>query len=95
MVYVKEEFISEFIEATRLNHKESIKESGNLRFDVLQSTTDITKFMLYEAYESPDAAIAHKDTEHYILWKNKVAPMMAKPREGIPYKILFPTERDK
>ena len=35
-VYVKKNFISEFLEATIENHRNSIEEEGNIRFDVLQ-----------------------------------------------------------
>ncbi len=65
-VYVKPENIDDFIEATIENHEASIKEPGNMRFDVLQSMTDPTRFLLYEAYQSEEEAAAHKETEHYL-----------------------------
>lgn len=89
-VYVKPEFVKDFIEATRENHENSIKEAGNLRFDILQDAQDATKFVLYEAYESEQAVLAHKETDHYFKWRDKVAPWMAKPREGVKHKLLFP-----
>jgi autoinducer 2-degrading protein len=89
-VYVKPEFISDFIEATRINHENSLKESGNLRFDILQDANDPGKFVLYEAYNSQEAVLAHKDTPHYNQWRDTVAPWMEKPREGIKHKLLFP-----
>lgn len=46
-VYVKPEFIPQFIEATQRNHEHSINEPGNLRFDVLQDHNDPAKFVLY------------------------------------------------
>jgi len=94
-VYVKEEHVDDFINASIPNHQGSVQEPGNLRFDVLQSTTDPTKFLLYEAYESEEAAAAHKKTEHYLKWRETVADWMAKPREGVPYKVIAPTVRDK
>lgn len=89
-VSVKSEFSQLFIEATRENHESSIKEPGNLRFDILQDANDANKFLLYEAYISEEAAAAHKETPHYIRWREKVAPWMAKPREGIKHRLLFP-----
>lgn len=94
-VYVKKEHIDDFIEATAKNHTESIKEPGNLRFDVLQCLDNPSHFLLYEAYESEESAKAHKETEHYKKWRDTVANWMIKPREGIPYKILYPKERDR
>jgi (4S)-4-hydroxy-5-phosphonooxypentane-2,3-dione isomerase len=92
-VYVKPEFIDDFIEATRVNHENSVKESGNFRFDILQDSTDPSKFILYEAYESDLAAAAHKTKAHYFEWRDKVAPWMAKPREGVKKNMLFPSSK--
>lgn len=90
-VYVKPEFIKDFIEVTRKNHENSVKEPGNFRFDILQDSQDPGKFILYEAYESDAAATAHKNTAHYFEWRDTVASWMAKPREGVKQKLLFPS----
>lgn len=89
-VHVKPEHIDAFIQATRLNHEASVNEPGNCRFDVLQDTHDLTRFVLYEAYDSINAATAHKQTTHYLEWRETVADWMASPREGVPYIGLFP-----
>ena len=83
-VWVSPQFVDMFIEATKENHESSIKEPGNFRFDVLQDDKDPSKFVLYEAYESDSAAAAHKETLHYLKWRDTVAPWMMKPREGTP-----------
>jgi len=93
-VYVKSEHIDDFIEATRKNHEASVREPGNLRFDVLQQRDDPSIFLLYEAYESDESAAAHKETNHYNQWRDAVAPWMAKPREGIPHDIVFPAGKE-
>ena len=87
-VWVKPEYIQEFIEATVANHNESIKEDGNLRFDVLQSDNEPGKFLLYEAYESEEHAVNHKKTDHYLKWRETVAGWMLKPREGVKHKVI-------
>ncbi|MFN8256105.1 MAG: antibiotic biosynthesis monooxygenase [Bacteroidales bacterium] len=92
-VQVKPEFIREFIEATALNHEQSIKEKGNIRFDILQDATDNSKFILYEAYESQEAANDHKETNHYKVWRDTVADFMAKPREGVKHLLLYPKKK--
>lgn len=89
-VHVKPEHVEDFIAATEVNHRASVQEPGNLRFDVLQSAEDTTRFVLYEAYASADAARAHKETRHYQLWRDTVADWMAEPREGVAYEGLFP-----
>jgi len=89
-VWVKEEHVDDFIRASVINHENSVKEPGNLRFDVLQDDQDPAKFVLYEAYESEEAAADHKNTGHYQAWRDQVADWMLKPREGIKHKIIAP-----
>ncbi len=89
-VRVKPDRIEDFIEATRANHLDSIQEPGNRRFDVLQDGEDETRFLLYEAYDTPQDAAAHKTTGHYLTWREQVADMMAQPRQGISYRAIFP-----
>lgn len=73
-----------------MNHEASVQESGNVRFDVLQSADEPSRFVLYEAYASAADAAAHKETAHYLAWREKVADWMAEPRQGVPYNGLFP-----
>ena len=89
-VHVHPERMEQFIEATRANHEASVKEPGNRRFDVLQSVDDPARFVLYEAYEDKEAALAHKQTEHYLKWRETVADWMAEGRRGVSYRGLFP-----
>lgn len=91
-VKVKPEHIEDFIKATKLNHEASIREPGNRRFDVLQSPDDPARFILYEAYVSAEAAAGHKQTAHYLAWRDSVASWMAEPRQGVRYDGRFPAE---
>jgi autoinducer 2-degrading protein len=91
-VHVKPEAVEAFVEATRVNHEGSVQEPGNRRFDLLRDASDPTRFLLYEAYVSAEDAAAHKETEHYLTWRETVADMMAEPRQGVPYVGLFPAE---
>ncbi len=89
-VHVKPESVPAFLAATRLNHEASVREPGNRRFDVLQDPADVTHFILYEAYASAEDAAAHKQTPHYAVWRDTVAEMMARPRQGVPMQGLYP-----
>ena len=89
-VHVKSAHIDEFIAATRLNHEASVNEPGNRRFDILQSSDNPEQFVLYEAYADVEDAANHKQTAHYLAWRDTVADWMAEPRQGIAYKALFP-----
>jgi autoinducer 2-degrading protein len=89
-VRVRPERVEAFIDATRANHEASSREPGNLRFDVLRAADDPTSFVLYEAYVDAAAAAAHKDTPHYLEWRETVADWMAEPRRGEPFVGIFP-----
>ena len=91
-IHVKEEFVEQFKEASLKNHLGSIQEEGNYRFDVLQDLENPNKFLLYEVFDSPEAVIAHKETEHYLKWRETVDDWMAERRKGIRYEIIAPTE---
>jgi autoinducer 2-degrading protein len=89
-VHVRAEHLDEFIAATRANHEGSVREPGNIRFDILQSTDDPTRFVFYEAYVDAAAAGAHRETPHYLAWRDTVADWMVEPRQGVRYVGLFP-----
>ena len=89
-VHVKPETVKDFIEASNANHLESVREPGNLRFDFVQQSDDPCRFMIYEAYDSDEAAAVHKSTPHYLIWRDRVQDMMAEPRKGVKYNILQP-----
>ncbi|MCB1735251.1 MAG: antibiotic biosynthesis monooxygenase [Gammaproteobacteria bacterium] len=89
-VHVVAERVDDFIQASRANHEHSVQEDGCLRFDVLQDPADATRFILYEAYKSPEDAAAHKQTKHYELWRDTVAEWMTQPRRGEPMLGLCP-----
>ncbi len=91
-VHVKEERVEEFIEATRANHRGSVAEPGNLRFDVLRSVQDPTRFTLYEVYRTAEDAAAHKRTPHYLAWRDAVTDWMAEPRRGENFEAIAPED---
>jgi len=91
-VFVKAEHVDAFIEATLENHRRSRQEKGNLRFDVLRRRDDPCAFTLYEAYETDEAAAAHKTTAHYLKWRETVESWMARPREGLAHDVCAPQD---
>ncbi|HSN44065.1 MAG TPA: antibiotic biosynthesis monooxygenase [Propionibacteriaceae bacterium] len=91
-ITVVEGSVDAFVEATLDNHRHSVQEPGNLRFDVLASVQNPNEFMLYEVFASQVDADAHKETDHYLRWRERVAPMMAAPRVGVPYAPIAPAE---
>ncbi len=89
-VHVLPEHCDDFIQATLDNARNTVREPGNLRFDVIRQLDDPTRFVLYEVYRDEAGAAAHKETAHYARWRDTVAPWMAEPRQGIKYEALFP-----
>merc|ERR1712106_1091982 len=91
-VTVKEGTEEAFKVATLENARNSAKEDGVARFDVIQEKDDPTKFVLVEIYKNADVApVSHKETAHYLAWRENVADMMAEPRKAIKYINLFPS----
>lgn len=93
-VQVKAEFIEAFIEASKDNASNSQQEPGVVRFDFLQSKDDPTQFAIYEVYRAPEDQQAHRETAHYLRWRDAVTDMMAAPRVGTVYANLLPTDAD-
>ena len=91
-VHVNDDAVGAFIDASRANAAASLAEPGVARFDVVQALDDPTRFVLVEAYRSDEAAAAHKETAHYAVWRDTVAPMMAVPRSAIRYANLSPDD---
>jgi autoinducer 2-degrading protein len=89
-LHVKPEHRAEFIEASLENARNTIREPGNLRFDVLQQADDPDRFVYYEVYRDEAAAKSHKATAHYAHWSETVPPWLAEPRSSVKYSPLFP-----
>ena len=89
-VHVKAGDVEAFTAATLENARNSVREPGVVRFDVVQQEDDPTRFLLLEIYRTPDDPARHKATAHYATWRDAVEPMMAEPRRSVRYRALFP-----
>jgi len=89
---VKPEFVEAFRQATVENARESVREPGVARFDVIQQADDPTRFILVEVYRDAEAPAQHKQTAHYQRWRDAVAEMMAEPRTSVKYSNVFPPD---
>ena len=93
-VHVRPECVEAFKQATLANARESLKEPGVVRFDVVQQQDDPARFVLVEVYRDANAAAAHKETKHYPVWRDAVAPMMAEPRFSVKFNNIFPNDKE-
>ena len=92
-VHVRPEYIDAFKAATIENASNSVKEPGIARFDVIQQQDDAARFVLVEVYRRPEDANSHKETAHYLKWRDSVANMMAESRSSIKFSNIFPDEQ--
>jgi len=91
-VHVVPGFEEAFTQATLENARNSVLEPGIARFDVLQQQGEAGKFVLLEVYRTEADIGKHKETAHYLKWRDTVADMMAEPRSAIKFDNLFPDE---
>ena len=88
-IFVKPERVNDFVAATLDNARNTRREAGNIRFDVLRAEDDPTRFLLYEVYQQKDDFAKHQQTEHYARWKAAVTDWMAQPRVGVKHTPVF------
>ena len=91
-VHVKPEFVEDFRQASLENARQSVREAGIVRFDVIQQSDDATRFVLVEVYRTADDPARHKETAHYQTWRDTVAEMMAEPRSSVKFANVFPAD---
>jgi (4S)-4-hydroxy-5-phosphonooxypentane-2,3-dione isomerase len=91
-IQVKPESIEAFRQATVENARNSVRERGIARFDVLQDASNPALFVLVEVYRNSDAPAQHKATAHYQKWRDAVADMMGAPRTSAQFRSVFPDD---
>jgi quinol monooxygenase YgiN len=91
-VHVQPECVDAFKAASEANARESIQEPLVSRFDCYQQHDDPNRFMFVEVFHNDDGPAAHKETEHYRIWKETVADMMAEPRQVARYANVHPDD---
>jgi len=90
-IRVKPGHVDEFLEAFRINYQGTVREPGNVRFDVLQDPEDETRFVIYEAFTSAAAVDEHKKTEHYRRTVEAIDGILIGPRNKDYYTMIIPT----
>ncbi len=92
-IQVKPERVDDFKAASAENARNSVREPGIARFDVVQQQDDSTRFVLIEVYRDAQATVSHKETAHYAAWRDAVADMMAEPRTSAKFVNVFPDDQ--
>jgi quinol monooxygenase YgiN len=91
-VHVKPEFVEAFRQATIENARHSVREPGIARFDFVEQADDPTRFVLVEVYRSAEAPARHRETAHYLAWRDAAVDMLAEPRTRVEYANVFPDD---
>ena len=87
---VKPECLETFLQEARDFGRESVKEPGCLRFDVIQQLDDPTKCMLLEVFRTDEDAEFHRTTPQYLRWLEIAPPLVVEPRIRIRYEPIVP-----
>jgi len=91
-IHLKSGKAEEFAALSRENIRETLKESGVVRFDLLQQKDDPDRFTLFEVYRNSEDHAVHKMTPHYHAWNRAAEPLLAEPRSRTIYSSVFPEE---
>lgn len=91
-LHVKSEFVEAFKAATVENARNSLQEAGIARFDVIQQADDPTRFVLVEFYRSQDARAKHRETAHFLKWRETTTDMLETPLARTEYVKVFPED---
>lgn len=89
-IQVKAESVEAFRAASVENARNSVKEQGIARFDILENAADPTRFVFVEVYRAVEARAEHRATAHYAAWRDAVANMTAEPRSSVEFYNVFP-----
>lgn len=92
VVQVKPGMEPAFEKATMENVMASREEDGIARFDFFKQSEEAGAYLLVETYRTAEAPAAHKESAHYLKWREAVAPMMAQPRASKKYTEFRLTE---
>ena len=89
-VHIKPEHVEDFKRASKDNFTGTrTTEPGNLRWDLLQSEDDPTRFMIYEVYRTKEDFPIHQQTPHFKKYLAEAVPLLAS-RERHVWKRAAP-----
>jgi (4S)-4-hydroxy-5-phosphonooxypentane-2,3-dione isomerase len=89
---VEPEHVEAFRQASLENARDSLKEPGVARFDLIQEVEDPTRFALLEVYRTEADPPRHKETAHYAKWRDTVESLLAEPRRRTRYVNVAPAD---
>ncbi len=92
-IEIKPEHIEEFIEATVIEARGTVSgEPDVLQFHMSIDEDRPSVFYFFEIFRDVVAWNAHRETENFKVWREKVEHMFAKSPERISMRTVFPSE---
>jgi quinol monooxygenase YgiN len=88
---VKPETRAEFIAGAAACIKETCKEAGCIAYDMHESVTDPAKMVFVEQWESAEALVPHRETEHLKTFGRIARNCMSAPTK---IEIITPAKVD-
>jgi autoinducer 2-degrading protein len=85
---VKSNEKSTFIEYTKDNVRNSLREEGVKRFEFYQEMDKDNIFILFEIYKTKDDQLKHRETDHYKRWKAGISDLIEEPYSIRRYELL-------
>ena len=85
---VKNECIDDYIAAIRKNAQCSRKEAGVVSFDVMQKKETPGEFLLVEVYKTPEDQAAHRNTPHFLEFREKAGSLLQEPYNVHIYNFI-------
>jgi (4S)-4-hydroxy-5-phosphonooxypentane-2,3-dione isomerase len=80
---VKPEQRGRFLKAIEENAVASVRdEPGCLRFDVVRDNDDPDHYLFYEVYRDTDAFHAHRDSDHFVRWREAADVCLSEPLQA-------------
>jgi len=73
-----------FLRSAVANRTGSLKEPGNLRFEMYQSVESPQDFLFAEKYDSMESVTAHRQTPHFLEFFKVLETVQAFPRRREP-----------
>lgn len=93
-IQIKPEYREPFMELMVDDAKGSVEnEPGCLHFSVIRDNADPNRIVLFEVYRDEAAFEAHKQTPHFIRWRDGVQDWFAAPAEVIQGQNVFPPDQ--
>ena len=65
------------LEFLKSDSRQSSKEAGTLRFDVIEDPDDDHAFFVYELYRNDPAFDTHKNSPAFLEWNDRIMPQLA------------------